>query len=181
MALSNKQQMFVNEYLKDFNATQAAIRAGYSEKSAAIIGWENIRKPNISATIKQRLEETAMSADEVLMRLAKQARGDMRDFLAVGENGIDVDLTYAIENNLTDLIKKISHRRTRTTKDDGVYEEEYIQLELHDAHAALVDLGKKHALFTDNNRFVDGDGNDVIPVAIVQPGLLKKLIEDEQA
>lgn len=75
MALSAKQQLFVNEYLQCFNATRAAIAAGYSEKTAAEMGYENLRKPQIAEAISRRLKETAMTSDEVIMRLAEQARG----------------------------------------------------------------------------------------------------------
>lgn len=51
MALNPKQQRFVAEYLKDLNATQAAIRAGYSEKTARAIGAENLTKPDIAAAV----------------------------------------------------------------------------------------------------------------------------------
>ncbi len=47
-SLTDKQERFCLEYVVDFNATQAAIRAGYSEPSAHVIGWENIRKPKIA-------------------------------------------------------------------------------------------------------------------------------------
>lgn len=152
MALTAKQQAFIDEYLKSRNATQAAIAAGYSEKTAYSIGWENLRKPEIAEVISQRVTESAMSAEEVMERLAKQARADIGDFLAVGESGVDIDLTYAVQNNLTDLIKKLTHKKTvRTDKDDNVTEETFIQIELHDAHAALVDIGRHHALFTDKS------------------------------
>ncbi len=68
--LTPKQQMFVQEYLVDLNATQAAIRAGYSENSAEIIGFENLRKPNVAAEIqkamKKRSERTEITQDYVL-------------------------------------------------------------------------------------------------------------------
>jgi phage terminase small subunit len=64
MALTPKQEIFVLEYLKDLNATQAAIRAGYSAKTAEVIGYENLRKPQIAAAIdaaqKERAEETKL-------------------------------------------------------------------------------------------------------------------------
>ena len=52
MALSRKQQRFVEEYCVDFNATQAAIRAGYSPSTAYSIGSENLRKPEIKAALQ---------------------------------------------------------------------------------------------------------------------------------
>lgn len=54
MALTPKQDRFIQEYLKDLNATQAAIRAGYSEKTASEVGYENLRKPQIAAEIDKR-------------------------------------------------------------------------------------------------------------------------------
>jgi phage terminase small subunit len=49
--LTPKQELFVREFLVDLNATKAAIRAGYSEKTAAAIGWENLRKPEIQKAL----------------------------------------------------------------------------------------------------------------------------------
>lgn len=70
MGLRPKQQFFVDEYLIDFNATQAAIRAGYSAKTAEAIGLENLGKPLIAAAIKlavdARKERTEITQDKVL-------------------------------------------------------------------------------------------------------------------
>ncbi|MCB1713898.1 MAG: terminase small subunit [Candidatus Competibacteraceae bacterium] len=150
MALTAKQHKFITEYLQCFNATQAAISAGYSQNTAYSQGARLLKNVEISEAIDQHLDESAMSAKEVLNRLAKQARADIGDFLAVGESGVEVDLSYAIEHGLTDLIKKLTHKKTiRTDKDDTTTEEVFIQIELHDSHAALVDIGRHHALFTD--------------------------------
>jgi phage terminase small subunit len=54
--INNKQRLFCIEYLKDFNATQAAIRAGYSKKTANVIGLENLTKPIIQAEISKQVE-----------------------------------------------------------------------------------------------------------------------------
>ena len=70
-SLTLKQQRFVDEYLIDFNATQAAIRSGYSENTAQQIGAENIRKPLIEAEIKKRtgaLEEKALITKEMVIQ-----------------------------------------------------------------------------------------------------------------
>lgn len=68
--LTAKQQSFVDEYLIDMNATQAAIRAGYSQKTAAQIGDENLRKPVIADAIanalKDRAEKVQIDAEWVL-------------------------------------------------------------------------------------------------------------------
>lgn len=56
MALTDKQRRFVEEYLVDLNATQAAIRAGYSKKTAGQIGDENLRKPEIAKAVQEEQE-----------------------------------------------------------------------------------------------------------------------------
>ena len=73
--LTPKQQRFVEEYLIDLNATQAAIRAGYSAKTAAVIGAENLIKPNIAKAIQEaqnkRTERTEITQDYVLNNIKK--------------------------------------------------------------------------------------------------------------
>lgn len=69
MALNPKQQRFVQEYLIDLNATQAAIRAGYSEKTAKAIGSENLTKPDIAAAVKEAIEKRTEQADVTVQRI----------------------------------------------------------------------------------------------------------------
>lgn len=89
MALNAKQTRFVDEYLKDLNATQAAIRAGYSKNTARSIGAENLSKPDIQAEISlkmgKRSERTEISADRVLLELSRLAFMDARK--AFNKNG----------------------------------------------------------------------------------------------
>lgn len=77
---SHRQTRFIEEYLVDGNATQAAIRAGYSQRSAHSQGHENLRKPEISAEIARRreamTEKTAIDAAWVIRRLAAEAMRD---------------------------------------------------------------------------------------------------------
>ena len=77
MGLTAKQARFVEEYLIDLNATQAAIRAGYSAKTAHTIGHENLSKPEIAAAISaakaDRSERTEITLDYVLTRLMAEA------------------------------------------------------------------------------------------------------------
>lgn len=81
--LTAKQARFVDEYLIDLNATQAAIRAGYSEDTARAIGCENLTKPDIQAAIAEaqasRSERTKIDADWVLQRLGEEATADIAD------------------------------------------------------------------------------------------------------
>lgn len=75
--LTGKQQLFVAHYLDTLNATEAAKKAGYKGKRStlAVIGYENLRKPNVASAIAEGMEELAMPRQEVLTRLTLMARG----------------------------------------------------------------------------------------------------------
>lgn len=146
MALSNKQQAFVSEYLQCFNATEAALRAGYSEKTAHATGWENLKKPEIANAISQRLQESAMSADEVLMRLAEQARGIHSTY--IDASGV-VNIAQMVADGKTHLIKKIKDTRNGR------------EYEFYDAQAALSLLGKHHGLFVDRQELTGKVGGAI--------------------
>jgi phage terminase small subunit len=132
--LSNKQRAFIEEYLTCWDATKSARNAGYSEKTARSIGCENLTKPYIKAAIEQRIAEKAMTADEVLLRLAEHGRGDIGEMMT--EAGT-LDLVTAKASGKTRLIKAV------TESDKG------LRIEMYDAQAALVQLGRAHGLFTD--------------------------------
>ena len=83
MPLNLKQQAFVREYVVDLNATQAAIRAGYSEKTAGAIGHELLQKPEIQACVEEELaakrERANLTADHVLAMLLDSARNCVQE------------------------------------------------------------------------------------------------------
>ncbi|WP_312740461.1 terminase small subunit [Cedecea neteri] len=126
MALTDKQEMFCREYLIDLNATQAAIRAGYSENTARKIGSENLTKPDIQDRIaelkSQRCELVGIDAAYVLKRLTEIDQMDVLDILmSTGElkpvkdwpkvwrttlSGMDV-MEMASEGSTAAMLKKI--------------------------------------------------------------------------
>lgn len=87
--MTEKQKRFCDEYLIDLNATQAAIRAGYSKKTAQQMGAENLLKPVIKTYIEQRMaeKEAALVADqnEVLQYLSSVMRGETQSEIVVVE------------------------------------------------------------------------------------------------
>ena len=87
--LTAKQQRFCDEYLVDLNATQAAIRAGYSKKTAYAIGNENLNKPELKKYIERRMaeKEAALIADqnEVMKYLTSVLRGQSQSEIVVIE------------------------------------------------------------------------------------------------
>lgn len=124
--LTPKQELFCREYLKDLNATQAAIRAGYSEKTAKETGYENLTKPHVQELIaelnKGRMERVQVDADYVLQRLTEIDQMDVLDILnEVGDlkpvrdwpkvwrtslSGLDI-MAMAGDGDTAALLKKI--------------------------------------------------------------------------
>lgn len=134
--LTNKQWAFVLEYPKDWNATQAAIRAGYSKDTAHAIGWENLRKPEIEAAMIDAFNSMAMGSQEMWAAIAKIARGipqNLQNFLEHGSLQDVIDAGYG------DLIKSY-------TETQHGY-----RIELYDRKSALEMIGRGHAAFTDRH------------------------------
>lgn len=90
MKLTEKQKLFCDEYIISLNATQAAIKAGYAEKTAYAIGAENLKKPKIQDYISERMKQKESSLiatqDEVLQYLTSVLRGESQttDIVLVG-------------------------------------------------------------------------------------------------
>ena len=140
--LTPKQAKFVNEYLIDNNATQAAIRAGYSSSTARQIGAENLTKPVIESAIETALnaqaERTQITADRVLAEIAKLAFYNPQDF--IGEDGqpkkideLDADAAAAIKEIEVSQVSGMTISK----------------LKLADKGQNLERLGKHFKLFTD--------------------------------
>lgn len=87
--LTDKQRLFVMEYLRDFNATRAAIAAGYSKKSAHVVGWETLRNPKVQAEIQrykeQRTSELGLDVQRIIVEYMKIAFADITDLLEFGQ------------------------------------------------------------------------------------------------
>ncbi len=88
--LTAKQQRFCDEYLIDLNATQAAIRAGYSKKTARVIGQQNLSKLAVKNYIDERMKEKEAEliadSDEVMRYLTSVLRGQSQSEVVVVEN-----------------------------------------------------------------------------------------------
>ncbi len=140
MKLTAKQQRFCDEYLIDLNATQAAIRAGYSKKTARVIGSENLIKPAVKSYIEKRMEEkeAELVADskEVMRYLTSVLRGQSQSEIVVVESTGDF----------------MSQARTMMKAPDENQRLKAAEL-----------LGKAHMLFTDKiQQEVDMDLNIVV-------------------
>lgn len=139
--MTKKQKRFVEEYLIDLNATQAAIRAGYSPATAKEIGCENLTKPNISEAISKAMAErsrrTGINQERVLQELARIGFAKITDVVDPETAEIRTD---ASDDDLACIQSiKIKPNEFGTER----------EVKLYDKKAALVDLGKHLGLFKD--------------------------------
>jgi len=151
--MTNKQKRFCEEYLIDLNATQAAIRAGYSPRSAHAIATETLQKPAVRACIDKALAEqssrTGVTADRVVRELAKVAFVNSDDVVDFGSATVKPDAS----KDDTAAIASVRVKTIPTKDGDGVERE----IKLADKLKALELLGKRYGLFTDNVN-VSGEG-----------------------
>ena len=95
MALSEKQRRFVEEYIKDYNATQAALRAGYSKKTASTSGYRNTKNDEIKEAIQERQNEIRNQLQQQFSSDAVVARKIMFDIMRDDEAPENVRLSAA--------------------------------------------------------------------------------------
>ena len=163
--ITPKQQRFVSEYLIDLNATQAAIRAGYSPRTAKQMGTENLAKPVLAAAIQKAMADrgkrTEIEADDVIRELAKIGFANMMDYTRVTDEGeMVVDLSK-ITREQAAAIGEVTVEDFMDGRGDDARAVRRVRFKLADKRAALVDLGRHFALFTDNMRFAGKDGGPI--------------------
>lgn len=159
--LTHKQAAFISEYLRDFNATQAAIRAGYSPKTAYSIGSELLRKPEVLGIIRANI----MSGEEAMLGITDIARGNIADLMDITPSGFILKLTTEDGgiNPSTKLIKKIKQKVTTfLAKSESDEDREIIEteIELYSSHEAYRDIAKFHKLFVNQND-ITSDGKQI--------------------
>lgn len=115
--LATKQEVFVQEYLVDLNATQAAIRAGYSPASAGQLAHELLEKPLIAASIQQAMAERSMrtqvTADQVVRELARIGFADLRRVVDWGPDGVTLKHSEDLSAEDAAFISEVGERHGR--------------------------------------------------------------------
>ena len=156
--MTDRQKRFVEEYLVDLNATQAAIRAGYSPKSANANGYKILARPNIRTAVDEAIAErsrrTGINQDRVVRELARVAFLDPADMIDL--NGAAVRKDASTED--TACIASVKVKNSKTAK-GGVSTER--EIKLCDKLKALELLGRHLGMFSDRVK-VDG----AVPVVI---------------
>ena len=171
--LTPKQARFVDEYLIDLNATQAATRAGYSEKTAEFQASRLLRNVKVqeavSARMKAREKRTEITQDKVLAELAKIGFSDIRKAVRWGAgvavtdpdsgettiaNGVSLVDSAEVDDDTAVAISEISQTA------------QGIKVKLYDKRAALVDIGRHLGMFKDKLELTGGDGAPLMPSVI---------------
>jgi len=154
-SLHRRQKIFVQEYLVDLFATQAAIRAGYSERTAESIGLENLGKPRIAAAVQaamaERSKRTEITQDMVVRELALIGFADMADFVKIDESGMIQALPLdTLAEGKSRIIKKVREKRVikSTAEGDQVLDATF-EFELCDKVKSLENPGRHLGMFHD--------------------------------
>jgi phage terminase small subunit len=154
--LSPKQQRFIKEYLIDLNGTQAAIRAGYSKKTANEQAARLLANVSIQQRLKEemdtRCERIERTADDVVRALWRMAELDIADYLDVAEGGEVCAKPFdQLPEGASKYIDKIKERRTIKESNDGKHTMMFsnIEYELPDKMKAYELLGRHHGIFKD--------------------------------
>ncbi|MFD5022301.1 terminase small subunit [Paenibacillus sp. NPDC058367] len=169
--LTAMQQLFVKEYLVDLNATQAAIRAGYSantatEQSSRLLANVKVQKA-VQEAMARREKRTDITAERVLSELGKIAFSDLNAFIEVSEDGkITVKPSNQLDGTVLSEISESITTNGRTRK-----------VKLHDKMKALELIGRHLAMFTDKQEIKIEKTDDDKQAAINQ---LKKMLEQSE-
>lgn len=169
--LTPKQAMFVKEYLVDLNATQAAIRAGYSKKTAEAIGLENLGKPRIQTEINkaiaERSERTEIKADDVLNRYENMAKANITDYMDVKTILIKIGETEdgepIYEKRDEAILKDFSQlTRDQTYAIESIKYGRYgLEFKLADKKGANDSIAKHLGMFVEKHEHTGKDGGPI--------------------
>ena len=162
--LTQKEIVFVEEYIRCWNGTRAAKLAGYSVKTAGVIASENLTKPYIQEQIQERLKAIRMGTEEIYARLSDMARSNIADMIEpydipiVDDEGKSLGERQAIRLK-PEALEKYGHLiKSVTPTASGDF-----KIELYSKKEALELMGKTWSLFVDR----DEKGKPIQPVVNV--------------
>lgn len=164
--LTEKQKRFAEEYVVDLNATQAAIRAGYSARTAGAVAHKLLKKAEIQALIQElqqaRSGRTGITQDRTLTEIARIALFDPAGVLSFEGDTITVRAASEITEDARRAIKSI---RIRKTIDGAGNEVEVMDITFHDKTRNLELLGRHLGMFVDRIKH-EGDG---VAIRFIEP------------
>jgi phage terminase small subunit len=143
--LNDKQLSFCREYLVDLNATQAAIRAKYSQKTAYSIGFDLLKKPEVQKEIARlrdkELAKSEATPERTIQEIARVALSSMKNYVSFGPGGVTIKDSSELTDDQLACVAEVSEN---ITENGGT-----VKFKLHDKLRALDMLGKYHKLFSE--------------------------------
>jgi len=141
--LNDKQERFCQEYLVDLNGTQAAIRAGYSQRTARSIANENLTKPDIKKRIQQlkadKENRSELNSDYVIQELLSIAKDDIKNYISASQ----------IKGKVQIVLKDINNIDTKNISELSLDAKGRFKIKLYSRESALVQLGRHFGIFED--------------------------------
>lgn len=148
----DKHERFCQEYLIDLSQTNAAIRAGYSPGSAKVHSCWLMKKKDIRGRIDELLDirskKMDITAEKVLLELAKIGFSNMQDYMSVHDGDPFVDLS-ALTRDQAAAIQEFTVDEYQDGRGDDARDVKRIRIKLSDKRAALVDIGRHLGMFKD--------------------------------
>jgi phage terminase small subunit len=151
----DRRERFCREYIRDLNATQAAIRSGYSRRTAdrqgpALLSFLGVRA-RVAFLQRVTINGLELSAETVIRELAKLGLANMDDYMAVQADGSAVVDLVETTRDQRAAISELTVDEYTEGRGDGAREVKRVKIKLADKRAALVDLGRHMGIFAEDN------------------------------
>lgn len=174
--LTDKQEMFCQEYIKDLNATQAAIRAGYSKKTAEVIGSENLIKPKVKERIQElkdkRVQRTKIDADYMTKTLQSWLEVDVTQLLS-----LTVEQIKSLPLEVRKMVQAAKPTNIKTEDGQVLYDIKFVSKE-----KAAEMLSKHIGYFEkDNEQKITLENNALTNISEAKQLEILTLIQDAKA
>lgn len=160
--LTPKQKRFVEEYLIDLNAKQAAIRTGYSPKTAEVQASRLLRNAHVSAAVaagqKRLADKAEVTAERVIAELAKIGFANMQDYMRVGHDGDPVLDFSKLSREQAAALVECTVEDFKDGRGEDARDVRRVRFKLGDKLGALEKLGKHLGLFRERVELTGKDG-----------------------
>lgn len=154
--MTTREKRYVEAYCGEahYNMTQSARIAGYAKSCARVMGQKLYRRPHVRRAIDRRLDRLSMSSGEITRRLTELAGGTLAPFLAEDEDGTPrIDLSSREAQKNIHLLKKLKVTKKKIpTRDGDEILETKVDIEIHDAKDAMVQLGRIRGLYIERDK-----------------------------
>lgn len=164
--LTVKQSAFVDEYVVDFNGTQAAIRAGYVKNGAGVTAVRLLTDPKITVEIRVALDarskRIAVTQDRIILELARIAFSDLSNIVEWGPDGVVLRAIGDLTEDQTRTVQMVKSKvMTRYGKDGDEFSTVETQIKQHDKLRALDMLCRCHGMYIDKLEHSGPDGGPI--------------------